>query len=174
MNIELLNKIVAHAEEEPRRFNMHTWYEDVSGVLTGQDTARDANGVAGTELFEDESDVPPCGAVGCLAGTACILSGKASVENEEVINGRNVITYFRPSNGWFEAGRDALDLTREQAESLFFSDAYLADSNAWSSGKHYWPEPFATEYTKNRFNPEARVQILKRRVAHFIATEGRE
>lgn len=182
MNIELLNKIIEHIEEEPRRFNMETWYTDASDIVKGTADIYDIS--EGEMLFGEDEDgyenVPPCGAVGCLAGTACILSGRVKPIGEPVvIEGRTVVSYEEPINGkgWFEEGRDALGLTDEQAQRLFFPRKGYGRQEGFEEAQAkelYWPEPFASEYYDARNDPQERAAIVKRRIAHFIATEGRE
>lgn len=182
MNIELLNKIMDHIEEEPRRFNMETWYEDVSDAVKMEAGGEDYDYIMEqanrhADLFQDTNDIPPCGAVGCLAGTACILSGAVQpLDKGDVINGRLVLSYADPAGGWFNAGRTALDLTIEQAKRLFFprKGFGLVGSDAEAEEGFFWPEPFASEYRDNSENPSARAEIVKRRIAHFIATNGAE
>jgi hypothetical protein len=181
MNIELMNRILAHAVNEPRRFNMETWYRDVSEAVKLDNYGFDFDAVMesankNSELFRDTNEIPPCGAVACVAGTACILSGKSQPYGiAEVINGRDVISYTEPAGGWFTAGRQALDLTVEQAKRLFFPckgfGLFGEDNNADTS--LCWCEPFATEY-QNAETPGERTEVLRRRFAHFIATNGAE
>jgi hypothetical protein len=184
MNVELMNRILAHAVNEPRRFNMETWYEDVSEAVKMDNNGYDFDEVIeraneNSELFRDTNEIPPCGAVACVAGTACILSGKSKPYGiAEVINGRTVVSYTIPDGGWFEAGRRALDLTVEQAKRLFFPRKGFGlfeaecSEDAEDTGL-YWCEPFATEYHMAE-TPVERTEVLKRRFAHFIATDGRE
>lgn len=183
MNIRLLNKIMDHIEEEPRRFNMEAWYVDVSEAVKMERRGEDYEYVMeeankNFELFQDSNDIPPCGAVGCLAGTACILSGAVQpLGKAEVINGRTVLSYQDPAGGWFNAGRAALDLSIEQAKRLFFlrkGMGLLGDEAMDTDEGFFWPEPFASEYRYNSNDPAARAEIVKRRIAHFIATNGVE
>jgi hypothetical protein len=183
MNIELLNKIMDHIEEEPRRFNMEAWYEDVSEAVKMEAIGEDYDYIMeqanrNAQLFQDTNDIPPCGAVGCLAGTACILNGAVQpLDKGNVINGRLVLSYEYPAGGWFNAGRAALDLTIEQAKRLFFPRkgfGLIRDEAVGTDEGFFWPEPFASEYRDNSENPSARAEIVKRRIAHFIATDGRE
>jgi hypothetical protein len=150
MNVELLRKVVEYAEAEPRRSDMAEWYIDVSHMTKNP-----------------RINTPPCGAVACLSGTACILSGAAPKSEVSIQNGIEVASYDEPDEGWFNAGRDALGLTSEQASRLFFlSDALAA--------RKCWPKSFAEAYWMCGNKPDEKVKVLRERVEHFIATEGRE
>lgn len=58
MNVELLEKVIAHIEEDPRRFHMDYWYDTsvIEQRLIGQE--------------------PPCGSIGCIGGWGEILAGR--------------------------------------------------------------------------------------------------
>jgi len=171
MNIELLNKIVSYAEAEPRRFDMETWYTDVSSVLRGDrdfDDSKDDNQF----VADSEADLPPCGTMGCMAGLACILSGKAEVYSTERIGNMVVNHYEVPTGGWFDAAKAVLGISGEQAERLFYPSAVFVEK--LRSQPQHWPEPFSTEYEAHKHDAAKRVEILKARVEHFIATDGAE
>ncbi len=174
MNVELLRKVVEHVELEPRRFNMHEWYVDATGVVCGE---IDVCNLDVSSFFDENgSDVPPCGVVGCIAGTTCIISGKAIGFPRGIINGRKLFEYKMPIGGWAKNAQKLLELTDDQAERLFYPGYWYAPLYIGSQlhSENTWPEPFAGQYFRNRYNPEERVKILRARVEHFIATNGAE
>ncbi len=165
MNVELLLKVVEYAEQEPRRFDMGDWYVDVSGVITGDD---DLDSIVSNDsgfAARDVEKLPPCGTIGCIAGTACILAGDLQYETT-IFDGFELRSYYDPYRGWYRTAVDLLDLSYEQADRLFYPKREVSERG--------WPEPFVTEYAQNWDNPEERVKILRRRVEHFIVTNGQE
>lgn len=58
LNRELVEKVIKHIDEEPRRLEMSTWLQFYPKGL------------------EVEYDLPPCGIVGCIAGTAVLIHDK--------------------------------------------------------------------------------------------------
>lgn len=59
--------------------------------------------------WADSSDDAPCGTVACIAGWAAILSGAMTPEEARTQTGHGV----------YYTARDALRLTRKEAETLF-------------------------------------------------------
>jgi hypothetical protein len=153
MNIELLNKVVQFHEKVPERFTMDYWYE---------------HDFPGTERNRLLAPVPVCGTIGCIAGTVNILAGNCeSGEDKDT----GLTRYFDPDDGWFTGAMKALDLTKEQAQRLFFHTREIAEANQIEA--KYWPDNFSTAYLKATTAKE-RVEVLKARVAHFIATDGQK
>jgi hypothetical protein len=163
MNTELLLKIVEHAEQEPRRFDMGSWYVDVSEVVMGNHDLEEVLNNDSGFAARDEEMLPPCGTIGCIAGTACILGGELTYD-VKFFGGLELRSYHGPHRGWYRTAVDLLGLSDEQADRLFYKDY----------SEVHWPESFAAEYEANQDNPEERVKILRRRVEHFIATNGAE
>lgn len=168
MNEALLWKVVEHAEVEPRRFNMREWYVNATGIVTDVETIDD---LKNPEVFEGYEDVPPCGAVGCVAGTCCIISGVSTKQFVAHINGMDIYEYQMPYGGWFHNAMNLLSLTLDQAERLFYPGYGFEPLD---KPHNVWPEPFKSQYHENANNPQERVRILRERVAHFIATNGAE
>jgi len=152
MNVELLNQVVKFHEEVPARFDMDDWYEALEP------------GRASDSLLEP---APACGIVGCIAGTANILGGKLHHYTNYDLN---IEIYDEPEEGWFKGGQAALELTKEQAQRLFYHTSTIA--GYWNS-KNSWPSNYSLAYL-NATTQAERVAALKARVAHFIATDGQE
>lgn len=152
MNVELLNKVVQFHEEVPARFSMDDWYESME---------------PGSYVEELLEPAPACGVVGCIAGTANILGGKLFHHTDHDLG---IEIYEEPEDGWFKGGQEVLELTREQAQRLFYHTSTIA--GYWNS-KNSWPDKFSKAYVAAT-TAQARVEVLKARVAHFIATGGQE
>lgn len=88
----------------------------------------------------------PCGTIGCIAANAAMLTYKIPLEN-----------VGSPDIPWPTMGKEALELSNEQADRLF----YLRS----------WPERFARAY-HYAVSAAARVEVLADRVQHFIETDG--
>jgi hypothetical protein len=170
INWELLEQVVKHAEEEPRRFNMETWYTDAADYVKGNVEFEEFNGEHDFKLNGPE-ELPPCATIGCLAGSACILSGEAPVHFTETYKGVTIVHYDPPSGGWFENGQRVLGLTYEQAQRLFYPSKSFVQQIGGT--QQHWPEPFASQY-ETALTPETRVAALRARVEHFKATNGAE
>jgi hypothetical protein len=98
---------------------------------------------------EDDQDFeePPCGTVCCLAGAVCLSNEKnnpARRENWHVIE---------------HIASGILRLSKKRITRLF----YLCN----------WPNKYSNVYHKAKTAAE-RVAVLRRRVEHFIATDGQE
>jgi hypothetical protein len=155
-NFELLDKAVAFAEEEPRRFNMETWFDHFPKE---HEDLQDERLI---DLHMKENDVPACGVVACLAGSVCIQAGICRMDVE-----RDGTKYYHsPSEGWFEAAQKALGITDEQAKRLFYHTKGIAETN---SSNLRWPDKFSKMYTHAR-TPAGRVRALKARVEYFKKT----
>ena len=126
MNVRLLRRVAKHIAEEPRRLDM---YKIAAKTSTGQ------------------TDTPPCGTVGCIAGWACLLSGSS-------VHG----------SSWSK-GMKLLGLTNEQAFRLF-------DYPIGCSGDG-WPARFGQRFINAKTSRgEASAAIA--RIWHFIKTKGAE
>lgn len=125
MNIPLLRQIAEKAIEFPETFDMDRW---------------------GFTLPSDKAH--PCGAVGCIAGTAVVLTEPA-----------RFLRLVDNRGDWFLAGKNALDLSTREAERLFFT--------------RDWPPTFMHRYNR-AIRAKLRARIAVERIEHFIATEGRE
>lgn len=174
MKTTLLRKVVRFCEEEPRRFNMSIWYQDVGSVLKGDDEtlARVNEATAGVDQPDEISkdQIAPCGIIGCLAGNTCIVTGLCETEPDS--SDPDLIHYYEPGHGWFRAAKEALGLTGIQAERLFYPSKEFNEGGG-RPGAGHWPERYSLAYRKAK-TPEERVKVLRRRVEHFIKTNGRE
>src|SRR5215472_5693396 len=69
----LLRKVAAYILEEPKRFNLNFWGSSI-------DPKRFDNLAEDDDAEEAEEALlaaqPPCGTVACIAGNACIVTGK--------------------------------------------------------------------------------------------------
>jgi hypothetical protein len=155
MNVKLLRKIQKHILEEPRRLNMDGW----GMVFDMEDAAIDKR-------------VPPCGTAGCIAGTACIITG--AIKPSRIIGRtyRNTYTGGRPfwefPDNTPDKARKALGLKKEQAQRLFYMPDHI-----WSDIDLHWPKRFGTAYRKAK-TPRGKARVTSRRIDHFIKTKGAE
>lgn len=163
VNFERLETLVKHFEEEPRRFNMETWYANVSDHLIEFDEVG-INVDHEVHIADNPDELPPCGAIACAAGETCILFGNLQFD-ATVINGVTVKEYLPPVIGWMKKAAELLDLTSEQSRRLFLP------SENFGSTEHegeYWPEQFWLDYVKA--DKKEKVQVLRRRIEYFKET----
>jgi hypothetical protein len=74
LNVKLLRKVKKHILSNPARLRMSQWIiEDDPGTVRQIDSGWE----------HPRFTIPDCGTVGCIAGWACILSGKAKTRNPE-------------------------------------------------------------------------------------------
>ena len=114
MNTRLLRKVAKHIAEEPRRFQMGTWYQSASM----QDQVVEYS----TKSSANTHDFPQCGTAACIGGWACILSG---VTRKSVLDDAEA------------KAKKLLNLDSDSAFSLFsvrawpsrFRDRYLSAKN---------------------------------------------
>lgn len=156
---------------------METYYADFSRPLFTDDIQAkeeefqelvEEHSLDGEEIEFTIDDIPPCGAVGCIAGNTVIIAGLGRPYFLGSRNGRDIIQYHAPAGStWFDKAAELLGLDNEQAQRLFYPNDRFGDGN------NVWPEPFASQYEKAK-TPEERVAVLRPRVEHFIATNGAE
>ena len=146
MNKELLKRVAERIVEAPQNFDMRDWFIDKSGS-TGE----------------------ACGTAACIAGEACLESGRAVWRNGQLELGpavpensflrRHQAKGYLPKHmSWDEEGRRALDLTEEQSNRLFYKEHWPAKFNRGGS------MPGTPEYACN----------AAARIKHFIDTDGKE
>lgn len=151
MNVKLLRRIQKHISAEPRRFNMHFWGKHYSQYVNLH-----------------YSNVPPCRTAGCIAGTACILTGDIQPKKlkgiKALLNGDYGYIDF-PLSTPFRARR-ALGLTKEQADRLFLLSTMSRSGNSW-------PDNFELRFNAATTSRQ-RAKVAVARIDHFIKTKGAE
>lgn len=157
MKTKFLREVVSWFETEPRRLDMHEWHR--------------------YRPADHDPNNPPCGTAACLAGSTCIIAGKARPHLSPKYKG----FYLSPENGWGETAKELLGLSFAQANRLFRPDehtSYLHSGDDFPEGadklpKSKWPKRYADAYRKATTAAE-RFKVLKNRVNHFIKTRGAE
>lgn len=132
MNVPLLRKIKAVMLARPKRVDMYGWLRHKSKERGG----------------------PVCGTVGCIAGWACLLSEK---QGKSLSDKREAVLMSFPD--YASNGADALGITGEQAERLFFTN--------------HWPKRLADSYDDDN-SPRQKARIVARRIDLFIRSKGRK
>lgn len=116
MNTELAMEALASAKANPDRFDMGTWFGGPRG------------GSRGAEVTEDH--MPPCGTTACLAGWVAFHQGPVGSR----IAGTIVTVPDAERSVDIEIyARDALDITQDQANVLF----YLNNVGEVEAALHY-------------------------------------
>lgn len=133
MNIGLLRKIAAKGLQFPNTIDMVVW---------------------GKRELQDEDH--PCGAVGCIAGTAVLMEAPERFKELALLISR--YPFFAGSQFAADACR-ALELNVTDGNRLF----HVCE----------WPESFKDDYLSTLTAPD-RSEVISNRIEHFIATEGRE
>lgn len=144
MNIEAFEKLKATLREEPRRFNMSTWF-------------------GGQAMITSQS--PPCGTVACLAGWICLNHGYGLFNSDDDLLGglvtitKNGVPYTY--NVSTEAAK-ILDVPGRRAFQLFYIDDWpLGFRNEY-------------EIAMQRKNYVEAVEVACRVIDDFVATDGWE
>lgn len=101
MNVKLLRKVQCAILKNPKRFDMGYWFTNSRAFFLNAKTIK-----AKKKRFEN------CGAAACIAGWACLLSKDTTNYNSEYRDHTLVIA------------RKLLDLTRDQANKLFFDGVW--------------------------------------------------
>jgi hypothetical protein len=139
MNVELLQRVKQHILEEPRRLDMDDWAHT--------------------------SNEAPCGTQACIAGWACVLTGKAT------LNPRGYYTFGDPLSDSYvspsRVGGQALGLTPDEADRLFY--AYGAEEEE----DYGWPNEYRLRYERATDAKEKAIATADR-IDRFIATNGAE
>lgn len=154
--ISLLFRLQEHIKSEPKTFNMGSW-----------GTICDPKHYDLFEPAEDDADMavvlqrPACGAVGCIAGSLCIMTGlvkpSAHFGYEDV----------------YVMGWDTHDKAVQELQIDFVQGRRLFLLKSWGN-KEGWPEQFETELAKYEPGTPEYVDVTIRRINHFIATGGDE
>jgi hypothetical protein len=151
MNVKLLRQIQKYILAEPKRFYLGSWGGSILPDVV--DSLMDNEDSFSRTMLEQR---PPCGALGCIAGTACILTGAIKPKLGSKI-------FFFPESTAHKARR-LLGIDAAAAERLF----YLSE---W--GYDGWPRKFERAYERCR-TPRGRASVAVRRIDHFIKTKGKE
>lgn len=128
LNRELIEKVIAHIEEDYRRLEMYTW-------LTFH------NKSDGVDV--DDYDLPPCGIVGCIAGTAVYLHDKITAETRIDVSIEH-------------RARQLLGLTLANYGSVFF----VTD----------WPEQFRIMYMGAGIDTRLKKDAVVARLRYLLET----
>lgn len=149
----LLEKVIPHILEEPRRLGMEYWSADkFNNPSVFEDSI--LRNQRGDDVLVNDADLaailkdaePPCGTVACIAGWTKLLHG-----------GR--------ANGLSAA---------QFATKVFGGKKALADMEPWSDGPYralfltsHWPQQFRDKYNAIRENPELTPRQKARRLAQI-------
>ena len=109
-------------------------------------------------IINPEAD---CGTVGCFAGWACFIEDKLVRKLSKPYLGMKPVQFFSWRGGMAERARAALDLTDEQAQTLFFSAGPNRFKPLWKSGLR-----------RSRKTPEQLAKLGAARIEHFIKNGG--
>ena len=163
--IEKLRKLEAYILEEPKRFNLNLWGE-IANPKKYKEIIAECSYPEDYDILQQK---PSCGAVGCIAGDACILFGK--IKPSKVIKELDweLGVYTFPDNT-YRLAQEVLGLTENQALSLF-----LLKSWSWKfddEGNDYvgWPNKFAKRLEKYKPGTKKYAQVAVDRIEHFIRT----
>jgi hypothetical protein len=146
MNVKLLRKVAKYILEEPRRLAMGSWVRDANPKYKAH---------------------PACGTQACIAGTACILSGKAKLKTH-----KEGFKYFSLPQSAPHIGQKELGLTHKEACRLFLLDSDWGDSG-FEGFEGHWPHKFIQQYEGAKTNRK-KARIAVARIEHFIKTCGKE
>lgn len=155
MNVKLLRKIRDEILKKPLRLDMGNW-------------------------VNRQDDIAPCNTTACIAGWAVILDKqnryKTKWTDEATVAIRD--NQASPLRSYFETtGQDCLDLTRIQAQRLFYCQSWPAQfSKPWTE-LHENTFLIVARGRDNRRKLMARRKMAKltaKRIDHFIKTKGDE
>ncbi len=145
MNTRLLKKVRDKILENPTQVNMDHWYGWYN---------------------PSETEIKGCGTAGCICGWAVALQDKKTLaeENEAVKSKTPEMGYSTFAKLMEKLGREALGLTKSQANRLFYVE---------TDGSAKWPIDLA-EALDGSTNPESYAQVVADRIDRFIETKGKE
>ena len=152
--IEKLRKLQRYIQEEPRRFNLKYW-----GMSCNPDNYGTLEVEEGDEDFTEtlEKQRPPCGTIGCLAGSICIIEGLIRPRFIE-----NVSIYKFPYDT-SKLAEVALGISEKDADKLFLC-------KSWFDSKFGWPDEFAEELELYSPGSKEYADVAVRRIDHYIET----
>lgn len=159
--IKKLRAIQKYILEEPRRFNLTFWGE----IANPKEFKYFENEGAFYDVVEQK---PPCGAVGCIAGNACIVGG--IVKPKDVIKGLDEFKVYAFPETTPEKARKYLGITKEQADRLFFLASWC-NTDFDENGEYLgWPEEFEQELNNYKAGTKGYAQVTVDRIEWFIKT----
>jgi hypothetical protein len=161
MNVAKLRKLERFILAEPRRFDMKEWGE---------------TSIGGGDKYILRDQKPPCGFVGCLAGSAVAMEYKgktlafdgAYVRVVEMIPATGEIIDSHEIGKTPEMAQEILGLSQEEADRLFFLPASLHEASTLG-----WPEKYDKAYQAAK-TLKGKARVAVRRIEHFIKTKGKE
>ena len=165
LNPETVKKLRAlqkYIREVPERFNLKLWGQ----VANPEDY--DA-----LESYYQEEPIslqrPPCGAVGCIAGNYCIMTGL--IQPKKILNDLKESEVYEMGYDTSNKAKKSLGLTKEQAENLFFLKSWHTSSYNEAKGDfNGWPYEFEDELKTYTPGTKEYVEVTCRRIDHFIKT----
>lgn len=146
-----LKKIEKYILEEPKRLNMRFW-----GAHTNKPSAIDDlfnEGVVGAALKEQN---PPCGTIGCIAGTACVVAKDVKIPKKS--------DFFNfPANTPVKA-RKWLGISNQDSHKLFYLSE-MGFTEGWC-----WPAKFEDRLAKFKPGTKGYAKVVVARIEHYIKT----
>jgi len=147
--------------------------ERLEQQLDSPESARFNMKTFGSKYYPSMNDAfpeypPVCGTQACLAGETVLSTGQGKIHEFGGILLDSDPDTRSSSSGWLiqsEAAK-ALELTKAQAQRLFFF-------KAWNMENRGWPIKYQRMY-ENAKTPQGRLYAAIRRVERFIETDGRE
>lgn len=143
--VKLLERVIAHIEEEPKRFDIAQWGYKKSKLVDG----------------------PACGTVACIAGWTLLLHARPD-ERAKSLRARSLKGMWTALGlAWDDYGgvldtdigvrvAKLLDITNTEADRLFLLTS--------------WPEPYRSRYIDAKLDPIARGAVAVERIRRFIRT----
>jgi hypothetical protein len=167
--VDLLRKLEAYILEEPKRFNLTLWGEIVDPkIFKDKEQLRELENSSYYEATVVEQK-PPCGAVGCIAGNLCILSG--IIKPKQIIkNFDSDIEVYEFSRNTPKQAAEALGLSYLEAAKLFFLKYWEAEYNDETGEYIGWPDEFAKRLEAIKPGTKAYAKVTVARIEHFIET----
>lgn len=153
LTVQRLRKLQKYILEEPKRFNLDTWGEIANPKYYKK--IKDRYGVS-----EVTKQKPPCGTVGCIAGSLCVI-GKMVKPTVVMKDLEGTETYMFPSNTP-EMAADYLGLSLSDAKKLFFLQS-------WGSPIG-WPEEYDKMLRNHNPGTKGYAKVAVARIEHFIKT----
>jgi hypothetical protein len=163
--IDLLKKFQEYILEEPRRFNLSLWGE----IANPKEFEQIAEDRGPTDVTDQR---PPCGTVGCVAGSICVLTGV--IKPKTVLKGLSSLEVYSFPNHTPEMAAKALGLPLSLAEKLFYLKSWRVVFNKEEEVYPGWPEKFEEELEKHKPGSQGYAKVTVARIQHFIDTDGAE
>lgn len=144
MNVKLLRKIQRTILKHYRQVDMSSWFDSTS------------------------ARTPRCGTTACIAGWAVTFQ-VAPTKLSPLLAAKSMNPNFLSHGSWMvgdrvkemtQAGMEALDLTPNQADRLFFDNS--------------WPEELSVKLATQRPGTKRYAQVVSERIDLFIKSKGRK